>query len=419
MSRRQDYIWNSAAGGMGAAELVVMTMVTSRNGVILDVGVLTFAFAVGNLLMTVGKFGARVYHATDVARLFCYKTYLRCRIATIALMVIALFAYLSFQYSQHEWSNDKTLAVIWVSAIYAIETVEDCICGELQRNSFLYVGGQMFVARWGAIFVAFSITLSIVPSLAMALLVGFVASLVVFVTWVLIIKRRLSGLSDIGVAARQQRDAPTSNDNVPSLLKHLSPLFLASFLVMYLYNAPKFAIDNIMTDEAQAYFGLVSTPSFLIMLFHQFVYQPSLPTIAAEWTSGNVRAFRRRVRRQTLALLAISAVCIALAAILGIPFLSCLYHVDLSGYWRELVILQVVGIFLALSGYLTVLLTIMREGKRLLLGYASTTALALLIVGPLTRASGTIGASCGYLLAMLCLSLFFGVMYSLKIKESI
>ena len=59
----------------------------------------------------------------------------------------------------------------------------------------------------------------------------------------------------------------------------------------------------------------------------------------------------------------ISILCIIGIGLVGIPILSLVYNTDLLAYWRELVVLQFAGMFLALSGYLSLILTIMRKQK--------------------------------------------------------
>ncbi len=53
------YLWNVAAGLVNAGEAVVLSMVVTHTTGLEDAGILSIAFAVGNLMMTVGKFGVR------------------------------------------------------------------------------------------------------------------------------------------------------------------------------------------------------------------------------------------------------------------------------------------------------------------------------------------------------------------------
>ena len=60
------YFWNAFAGVVNAGEAVILSMAVTRAEGLAQAGVLSITFAVGNLMMTVGKFGVRNYQVTDV-----------------------------------------------------------------------------------------------------------------------------------------------------------------------------------------------------------------------------------------------------------------------------------------------------------------------------------------------------------------
>lgn len=401
MSVSKDYVWNTTAGAINASEAVIMAMVTTRMGTLEEAGALTISFAVGNLLMMIGKFGARVFHSTDIKKIFPYSVYLRTRWMTVFAMALLTVVYVWQQTSDGGWTKEKAVAVSFICCIYMVEALEDCVWGELQRNGYLYVGGQMFTARWTGILISFIAIMASKRDLVVALGGSFVVSLLVFFLCILWVKKNRYLKS----AQNRLKDEADFN-GIFSLLRQTVPFFLSSFCVLYLNNAPKFAIDRLLSDTEQACFGFVAMPVFVIALLNQFVYQPYLVKFSEEWNSRKVGLFRRRIRRQIAILTGISGLCIVGAAFIGIPVLSRIYSVDLSGYWRELVVLQVAGAFLALSGYFTVILTTMREGKMLLAGYCTTLIVSFAMMGKITELYGTFGASIGYLLLMMILCLF-------------
>ncbi len=411
MSTSKDYLWNTTAGVINAAEAVVMAMVTMRLGTIEEAGILAISFAVGNLLMTIGKFGARVFHSTDTKKTFSFHMYLRERWITVLMMALAMAAYVYVQVYNGAWAEAKAFSVIFICCIYMVEALEDCVWGELQRNGYLYVGGRMFTARWAGILISFIMIMTLKHDLVFALGLSFVVSVCIFLFSILLVKRN-----------RYIKSVPSraiGKENYGgffSLLRQAIPFFLSSFSVLYLNNAPKFAIDKMLSDADQACFGFVAMPVFVIALLNQFVYQPYLVMLSDEWNNGMVELFRRRIRRQIAILTGISSACVMGAALIGIPVLSWLYNTDLSGYWGELVVLQVAGFFLALSGYFTVILTTMREGKKLFAGYLMTMIVSFAMMGKVTGLYGTIGASVGYMFLMMILCLFFVAMYFSIIK---
>lgn len=269
----------------------------------------------------------------------------------------------------------------------------------------------MFASRWVGILFSFAAIMAWTHDLVLSLGVSFVVSVFIFLFCIFLVHRNSRMLS-AEVSIKGKADA----EEVFSLLRQTVPFFLSSFCVLYLNNAPKFAIDRLLSDAEQACFGFVAMPVFVIALLNQFVYQPYLVVLSEEWNGRKLNLFRRRIRRQIAILAGISAVCVIGAAGIGIPVLSWIYNTDLAGYWRELVVLQAAGFFLALSGYFTVILTTMREGKKLLTGYIMTMVISFAMMGKITEMYGTIGAAVGYMVLMMILCLFYVGAYFSIIK---
>lgn len=74
--------------------------------------------------------------------------------------------------------------------------------------------------------------------------------------------------------------------------------------------------------------------------------------------------FKKNVKRQMIIVVGIMTMCACGAVAIGIPVLSLIYHINLESYYKELVIPQFAGGFLALSGYLNMILTIKRKQKK-------------------------------------------------------
>lgn len=403
MSKRKDYIWNTLAGVINAAEAVIMTIAVTRYGELSDAGILLLAFAVGNVLMTIGKFGCRMYQVTDINGQYAFKDYLLQRFCTLLMMVFALGAWLCIS----DYAIYKLLAVVFVACIYMVEALEDCLWGHCQLHGYLYVGAQMFTSRWIVIMAVFIAALSFGYSMVESLACSLVAGGLVFVAWVArVYCSDFRGKKCLLVWQDGFREAAMS---LMGLFRHTFPLFLAGFCSIFVANLPRFAIDRYLTDEIQACYGFVAMPVFVIGLLNQFVYQPTVVPLTKEFYEGDREIFRLAVRRQIFVVGGLSALCICGAAELGIPVLSVIYHTDLSGYWRELVILQVAGAFLALSGYFTVLLTLMRQQNIILRGYLGALVGGMALLVPMVLYGGTVGASGGYLLVMFMLTSYYFV----------
>lgn len=410
---KQDYIWNTAAGLINAAEAVIMSMIVTRITGLTDAGMLTIAFAVGNLIMPIGKFGIRNYQVTDVENKFSFVIYLKARFITVVLMLFSIVWYMVYASVRLQYGKDKMGVILAICMIYVVEAIEDVIWGYYQRREQLYAGAKMFCFRWLGILFIFPITLYVSRSLSLTLGICFVVSLVLFMILLRISYPKICSDEDRHLDLIFRR---SDLSIVGRLLRITFPLFGISFLSFYVNNAPKYAIDACLTDEIQACYGFVAMPVFAIGLLNNFIYQPTLVPMAVEWEQKQNRKFQRRIVNQLLLIGMISLVCLAAAYVLGIPVLTWLYHTDLTAYKAELIILLVAGGLLAISGYLSVVLTMMRCQKDLLWPYCLIAAIAVISLTRTVSRYGTMGAAICYMVLMMLLCLLYGGILMVRLK---
>ncbi len=402
-SQRRDYFWNSLAGLINAAEVVVMSMIVTRYGHLSDAGILSLAFAVGNVMMTIGKFGGRIFQVTDSKRQYTLRMYLLQRFCTVVLMFLVLMGVLWIG----NYPIEKRYAIIIITLIFAAESWEESFWGYYQSRGALYIGAQMFASRWIVILFVFAICMNIFGNMIMSLLLSAVSGGMVFVLWILLL--RFKSIENSWEICDVQDNRSIAC--LFSLFRQTTPLFFASFGYIFISGIPKFAIDRYMNDEVQACYGFVAMPVFVIGMLNQFIYQPTIVALTNKYYSHEIDSFRKDVRKQIVIVSAISIVCILVAAFIGVPVLSFIYHTNLIGYRIELIILQVSGSFLALSGYFTIILTLMRCQKIILMGYLIVVCIGLVLLNISVKCAGTVGASLGYAVLMIVLFTYYVISY--------
>lgn len=420
--KSRDYTWNTIAGLINASEAIILSMVVTRITGLADAGILTIAFAVGNLMMTVGKFGVRNYQVTDIENRFSFSVYLKTRVLTVLLMTVTVFVYLGYASIRLGYDHNKMEIILLICMIYAVEAIEDVFWGYYQRNNRMDVGARMFCFRWIGIFTVFFVALRFGRNLRFTLLLCFVVSSALFVSLVSVFHNKLLScgeLPDIVSEDKHKARLIQRKDiiQIGQLLKTVFALFGISFLSFYVNNAPRYAIDACLSDEVQACYGFVAMPVFVVGLLNNFIYQPTLVDMAVEWEQRQDKKFIHRICRQFGVIATISVICLAGAYILGIPALSWLYHTDLSAYKRELMILLIAGGFLAISGYLNVILTIMRCQKTLLWPYCLVAMTAVVCLKKIVSQYGTIGAAAAYLGLMVLLCALYGMILVSRLKK--
>lgn len=411
--KKSDYVWNTMAGLFNASEAVILSMIVTRMTNLGDAGMLTVAFAVGNLMMTIGKFGVRNYQVTDMEHRFSLSDYMKTRIVTVWFMLITVAGYLIHGYFNLEYGRKKITVILAVCLIYAVESLEDVVWGYYQGRYRLDAGARMFCFRWMGIFIGFPVALYFTRDLAVALLLCLVISFISFIILLHFSYPRICSEEDRFINLTINTD---DIKTIGRILKIVFPLFSISFLSFYENNAPKYAIDACLTDEVQACYGFVAMPVFVIGLFSNFVYQPTLVFMAMEWEQGKIKALKRRIRGQILVIMGISVVCIIGAYLLGIPVLSFLYRTDLSNYKRELMLLLFASIFLAVSEYQSVVLTIMRCQRMIWQPHCIVSLIAAIGLKRIVARYGTAGAAMYYLVLMIMLCIMYDAIFIINLK---
>ncbi len=403
---KKDYFWNTVAGFINAAEAVVISIIVTRVTGLTESGYFTIAFAVGNLLMTVGKFGVYNYQVTDKNTEFTYLDYVYTRVITCFIMLLCLIGYMAYGSTALHNNIDKSGIILGIGIIYLIESFEDVLKARCQIEGKLYAGAILFSVRWVCIIIVFTISLVLSRKAMIAIIVSMVISLAVFVIGRFIIYRTVIHSFEI------KNRKVASFRCVISIIRKCFPLFVSTFLLFYVSNSPKYAIDRYYSSDVQACFGFVAMPVFVIELLSSFIYNPQLVIMTEEYGKSDKSAFKKRIRKQILTIAALSAVCTGGAYVIGIPVLSLIYNTDLTAYKGELIIMVIAGGLLAVSAYQSIIMTIMRVQKLIMWGYVPIALFCAIVIYPVTKRFGTAGAAITYLISMglLCVIYFLMIM---------
>lgn len=405
--KQNGYFWNIVAGMVNASQAVLLSMVVTRTDGLASAGVLSIAFAVASLMVTIGRFGVRNYQATDVQQNFSFSDYFWTRMITVAWMVLISVLYIAFCVYEKGYSSQKASVILALCLINAIEAVEDVFWGFYQQQQAMDVGAKVYIVRWVSILSVFILLLLLGYGLQTAAIVSAVVSLVVFFIF-----------NTFAFVKFHEKIGRMHVQPVRNILQQCLPLACVAFLSFYVTNAPKYAIDRYLSEEVQACYGFIAMPLFVIWLVNGFIYQPCMVQMACEWKNGMLLQFHKRVKRQNVILAGLTILCLCGAYLCGIPVLSALYHTDLRAYKTELLVLLLGGGMLACVEYFDVLLTIMRKQNMILGGYAGTAALAWLLSNWIVKRFGIIGAAIFYAGLMSLLALVFYFMYKHEMKKA-
>lgn len=422
-AEKSTYLWNTASGLLMAFQSVIMLMVLTRVTDAATAGVFTIAYANANLFLNLGKYGIRNFQVSDVDEVYDFRTYHNARIVSTVAMIVFGGAWLFWSALKVGYSTEKSLTVIVMLLLKAVDAYEDVYHGNYQQHGRLDVAAKVLTLRLLSLIVVFAGFILGMRSLLVPLAITTMFTAAFFVIETLWVRRRFGLPTDMSSAAKGSSDRgkaySVGTGTVIGLLKDSFPVFLATFLLFYIGNAPKYAIDTAMDDAAQAYYGYIAMPVFVVGLLASFIYNPIIGSLAEDWAGGRAARFGKRLGVQSLLIVLITIVCMVGAWILGIPVLGALYNTNLSPYKGDLLVLLAGGGFLALVTLFTTGITIMRKQSRLTLGYVAVSVAAALFSPMAVETAGIDGASWIYFALMAALTLWFGVLLLLGIRKGL
>lgn len=440
-----NYIWNAIGGMLNAGQSVLVLIIVTRVCGLEAAGLYSIAFATGNLFMYLGNYGVRNYQVSDVDEKFPFRSYILHRLLTVALMLLVAAVYCAYSLLRGAYSPAKTMTVAAMCLLKAIDCLEEVLEGRLHQRGRLDLAGKMMTVRLlisiGGMLAVLVATRNLLTATNAAIILAAAAVILMAAACrrtLLPLQPAPELVADVGNAgaapgaAAKNRGAATSPAAASAavsaarrgalrdaavLMRVCFPVCAANFLSFYLINAPKYAIDAAMNETAQAQYNFIAMPVFVIQLLGMFVYQPVLVRMTLSWNRADKKGFLRDFLRITAGLLIIAALCLGGAYVLGIPVLSALYATDLSALKPELLLILAGGVFLAMNGFYSAVLTLMREQNRIPVMYLAGAVLSLILTPRFVGISGIMGAVISFVLIMAIVCALLSAQFALAYKK--
>lgn len=395
-AQKTAYIWNTWAAMLNSFQSVLILMVISRIDPVTDAGVFTIAFAIGNLMLTIGQYGIRQFQVSDVQEKYTFREYIAARSITSFLMIAVSLIYVGIHFYTGSYDFEKSAAVFLICLAKAVDSVEDVFHGRLQQKERLDIGAKAMTIRLLGYILTFIAVYIMGKNLIQASLMAFCVSLLLcLILNFVAVKNFESTVTDLKLR------------NIKDMFIECFPLFLAAYLVIYIGNAPKYAIDAVLTSQEQACFNYIFMPVFVIGLLSRFIYQPLIGKMALLWHKGELSEFMSMILKQSGIMVGLTLFVLAGGFILGIPALSIVYGVNLEGYKAELMVLLLGGGFLAYTSFYQMILTVIRKQNWLIAGYLLGYVVFLLFGRKIVEYGGILGISIFYTIVVALIAIYF------------
>ena len=292
-------------------------------------------------------YSGRLCQVTDIKNKITDKDYIVNRTLTCIIMLIGAAGFLLIQ----QYSGFKTTIFALLAIFKGIEAFSDILYGVMQKNDILYKSGQSLSLKGFVGIAAFLIVDLVTRDLRWACFAVIVVNVLVLVIFdYLMITRKLIDIKvkvDFG--------------NVLSIFKSEFFVFVNSFAGIYILNAPKYAIDNFLTDDIQAIYGYIMMPATVMTLFTQFIVMPFLGKLKEMYEQKQLKEIEKVTLKIKLIVIAFGGFAVLCAYLIGPEFLGLVYGLDLTAYRMNLCVIIGSYIFYAISYINLVTLTTIRH----------------------------------------------------------
>lgn len=392
-SQRSIYIWNITGSIANALLSIVALMIGTRFLDDRQADIFSIAWSISLLMATVGTFQIRMYQATDVKGVFCFRQYHLFRIITVCVMMVSSYIYILMR----GYTGKKALVVMVICLFRAVDSMADVYEGWFQQKERLDLAGKALTYRIIVAVIGFGIGLALTKDLLFSCLILVASYMICYVLYDLRYYKAVD-------AFRSNVTEGMKGAWIVKMVTEGFPLFINAFLIASIMNAPKMVLDTVieqgmLEQGVQTAFNIIFMPASFLNLAY-IVFRPLITKMAVMWNVGEEKEFLKILIKVEIALVGIGIVILAGSALIGIPALSFVYAVELAEYKRELLVVIIGGCIYTFAAVLDNALVVIRMQYVLVLSYVVTYLYIKIAAKVMIGSWGVLGGAISYATAM-------------------
>jgi O-antigen/teichoic acid export membrane protein len=398
----KNFIWNNVGLTFNCFNsLFFLIIIRYINGTDIA-GIFTYSFSLCCLFYIISNYYNRAYQVSDYSNKFNFNTYFSCRIfASLAsIMLLLIFSIIS------KFNFYKIMILLLLMIFRIIESISDCFYAAIQKKDELYkVGISLTVkAIIGLILFLFldvifkNVLYSIASLIIINLLIFFVYDL-----------RNYKSISNERIKI--------STKDIKELLISSFPVFIFSFLSIYIANCHKYILTYYVSNEIQTIFGILIMPATMLSLVGSYMIMPFINKLVTYYNTQLYKSFRKMAVKICTFLIFMGIAILAFCYFFGVPILNFIYSLNLNDYKFNLMIIILSAIMMALSLIISNLLTILGENKKQTIIYLITSIISTLTGIFLIKKYFITGAVYSYFISYLVNVILYLGLYLKKIHN--
>lgn len=387
-------LWYPLGMMMFSASSIILLIFITRFFGSVDSGIFAISWAVCQQMYSLGLFGTRNYQIADVENKFSFSQYYSSKFFSAILMLIGCIIYgLVLKLSWPKLLMSFLLTFLMIGEVFA-----DVFAGHLQKMDRNAQIGKSYFFRILLYDVLFIFICFLFNNIYLAILFSTLISFswIWIVDYYYIVKDENS----------KNKEKVHLTINFKNVLIECIPILLSAFLTNFIINIPKNAIELYSTNQLQAMYNILFTPTSIIALVSSIIFMPMYAKISQDWYKKRYKDFLKKITNVVIFICLFTIVVLIIAYFLGIPVLSFVYNVELAKYKFQFLLLVLSGGIVSISWLLVYLLTVFNRQILLAYIYGFVSVVSNLLTNYFVKKAAIEGASFSYFLSTLLINLF-------------
>ena len=372
---KRNFFWNTLGAVLYQMATWLTTILVVRLAGFAVSGLLGTAMTLSNVFITLASYGMRTYQVSDAQSRYSAKAYLQSRFITSGAAAFFCVG-LSFCIA---YSAQQRLCVALYMLYRLSEPLSDVLHGMCQKDGKLYVAGKSYLLRSVTTLAPFAAGLYFTQSLPFTLL------LMSAFTWGEI------ALYDVKNARAYVKGQ--TGGGAWQLLWECAPLAVYSVLGTAAASLPKLFLERGLGTEAMGIYSSVTAPVLLLQVGATYLFTPLITLISSHVANGDKKGFAAITAKVSLFIAALAPAGLLGVALIGKWGLRVFVSAKAEAYAYLLSPMVVAAVLTALVLFASMLLTILRVLKGLVIANLASIAVVAIVSAPLIRAFNMQGAT--------------------------
>ncbi len=390
---KRNFLWNTAGSLIYFAAQWLFTLLVWRFGTqqtaAENAGLLNTSTTLTNTFLALASYGMYSYQVSDLKGKFSDNAYVNSRNITCAAAVLLCLIFVLFAgVFSTPYAYVQIICIFLMLGFKMLESKTDVYNAIKQKRGRLDLVGKSYALRGIFSLLAFVLGLAFTNSMTIAMVLMLSFNIAIYFIFTK------------GIVKNFYKKEKVKFDEVKLILITCAPLALYSFLNTTTSSIPKILLERIFGSEMLGIYGSVTAPVLLLQVGATYLFTPFITFFAQHYNSKNKKAFYKILLQVCAAILALLPLGLFVAEFLGAWGLRTFIDANLEQYQYLLSPMVVLAVITAIVLFFSMILTIMRAIKQLIIANVAGIITALIVSVPMLNMFEMQGATIAAIIAL-------------------